>query len=124
MARGGLAAEDEVFLAEDADAGRSGDEADGDADQEGHHGDGFVVNGAAKDLVVVEEEAFEVNTFLAVLREADQKAAKGCDAHFKPEVGQGAVLLTHGTGEAEVELAPERGAAAFDGGLEACVFSL
>ncbi len=119
MAGGGLAAEDEVFFAEDADPGGGGYKPDGDADEEGHHWHGLVVDCGAEDFVIVEEEALEVVALLAVLGEPDQETAEGCDAHFKPEGGEGAVLLPHRAREAEVVLAPQWSAAAFDGGLEA-----
>ena len=104
VARGGFATEDEVFVAEDADSGGAGDEANGDADEQGHHGHGFVVDGRGQDLVAVEVETREIGSFLSVLGQSDDEASECGDAHLEPEAGFLAVLLEHGSCEAKVQL--------------------
>ena len=118
MARRRLAGVDEFFLAEDLDAGGGSDEADGDADEDGHEGHGAVVDAAGEDGVGREEEAAEVDAFGFELGEADEEAAEGGEEDFEEEGGAEAVLLQEGPHEAVVDLFVEGGAAGLDAAAE------
>ena len=118
VARCRLAGVDEFFLAEDLDAGGGGDEADGDADEDGHEGHGVVVDAAREDGVGGQEEAAEVDAFGFELGEADEEAAEGGEEDFEEEGGAEPVLLQEGPDEAVVDLFVEGGAAGLDAAAE------
>lgn len=118
MARCRFTGIDEFFLAEDLDAGGGGDEADCDADEDGHERDGTVVYAGREDGVGGEEEAAEVDAFGFELGEADEEAAEGGEEDFEEERRAEAVLLDEGADEAVVDLFVEGGAAGLDAAVE------
>ena len=114
MSGPGFAPVDELFLAEDLDAGRGGGQADGEADQEGHLGDVRVVERGGEDLVRRVEQAAEVDAVSVQLRQADEEACESADAHFGEEAPLQAILLDDGADKAKVDLSPPRCAAGLD----------